>query len=401
MAQMPPSNVAIDLKGFPPLPSAGAKPTRMTASKHVPASDQTDSDTKTASANTTTAEHADTKTEALLKPRIFNGAPLEKILKVVARYQHRLRAEPEHPHRLAMLKAIEQGFGIAMMAVRVNGLQQTDAAHVAALIESDHVLAASFGANGTSRRASARPERALRSFKGRASRKLRRVYGASLPYGAICNGLVKLEGTFRQKLGETLPASGEAPQSKLDKELRAVLPAIDCAVPNEAVAMPSLVSPEGILYVINDTGVNQPGLAELRRRRPDLPPFKNLHQLFGWTEAPRGRHRGKAGDWQLLEDVKWAENASCDLIPLIGSRDNALKNFNRYNSTSYILDDRFNKLMSGKRVFEGWRQLVDVGVPHEAAALSDGSSLFGLRVQPPAQDAVMHEVRLSCDDVVR
>ena len=129
---MPPSNVAIDLKAFPPLPSAGAKPTRMTASKHVPASDQTDSDTKTASANTTTAEHADTKTEALLKPRIFNGAPLEKILKVVARYQHGLRTEPEHPHRLAMLKAIEQGFGIAMMAVRVNGLQQTDAAHVAA-----------------------------------------------------------------------------------------------------------------------------------------------------------------------------------------------------------------------------------------------------------------------------
>ena len=90
--------------------------------------------------------------------------------------------------------------------------------------------------------------------------------------------------------------------------------------------MPSLVSPEGILYVIHDTGVSQPGLAELRRRRPDLPLSKNLYQLFGWTEAPRGR-RGKAGDWQLLEDVRWAVNATDELIPLIGSAKNALKEF--------------------------------------------------------------------------
>jgi len=33
------------------------------------------------------------------------------------------------------------------------------------------------------------------------------------------------------------------------------------------------------MYVINDTGPDQAGLAE---RRPDLPPKKNLNQLLGW-----------------------------------------------------------------------------------------------------------------------
>ena len=43
--------------------------------------------------------------------------------------------------------------------------------------------------------------------------------------------------------------------------------------------MPKLVAPDGIMYVVNDTGPDQADLAE---RRADLPPKKNLNQLLGW-----------------------------------------------------------------------------------------------------------------------
>ena len=68
-----------------------------------------------------------------------------------------------------------------------------------------------------------------------------------------------------------------------------------------------LVAPDGVLYVINDTGVGGPDVAALEQRRSDLPPPKNLHQLCGWAGAvPHGK-RSKAENWQRLEDVKWAE----------------------------------------------------------------------------------------------
>ena len=56
--------------------------------------------------------------------------------------------------------------------------------------------------------------------------------------------------------------------------------------------MSKLVAPDGIMYVINDTGPDQDDLTE---RRPDLPPMKNLNQLLGWcgqagrAPAPGGR----------------------------------------------------------------------------------------------------------------
>ena len=67
--------------------------------------------------------------------------------------------------------------------------------------------------------------------------------------------------------------------------------------------MPKLVAPDGVIYVIKDTGPDQADLAALAQRRPDLPAKKNLHQLFRWTPGPHNG-RGKAGDWQLLDNVK-------------------------------------------------------------------------------------------------
>ena len=54
--------------------------------------------------------------------------------------------------------------------------------------------------------------------------------------------------------------------------------------PKPPTAMPKLVAPDGILYVIKGT---EPGQGDLAERRPDLPPKKNLNQLLGWC-GPAG-----------------------------------------------------------------------------------------------------------------
>ena len=144
-----------------------------------------------------------------------------------------------------------------------------------------------------------------------------------------------------------------------------------------------LVAPDGVLYVINDTGVGGPDVEALKHRRSDLPPPKNFHQLFGWADAvPHGK-RGKALDWQLLKDVKWAEFDGV-FIPLVGSASNALKIFNTHCGTSHILDGRFRHLYSGQRPFEGGWRLTE-GMPASASVLADGDSLVGLRVGSEAR----------------
>ena len=89
----------------------------------------------------------------------------------------------------------------------------------------------------------------------------------------------------------------------------------------------------------------------------------------------------------LLEEVKWAESAiSGDLVPLIGTRQNALDQFNRYNRTAHLLDDSFCNMLGGLRHFGEWQRLPLGQLPAEAAHLTNGSSLFGLRAQFQSQD---------------
>ena len=61
--------------------------------------------------------------------------------------------------------------------------------------------------------------------------------------------------------------------------------------------MPKLVAPDGIIYVINDTGPDQADLAALVQRRPDLPAKNNLHQLFRWTPGPPGVAKQAIGSY--------------------------------------------------------------------------------------------------------
>ena len=87
-----------------------------------------------------------------------------------------------------------------------------------------------------------------------------------------------------------------------------------------------------------------------------MPPPKNFNQLIGWTTGPHVG-RGKAGNWQHLDDVRWIEDASGDLFPLVGSAQNAMKIFNARLGTSYVVDASFRKLLSGERCFAGWCRL--------------------------------------------
>ena len=150
-------------------------------------------------------------------------------------------------------------------------------------------------------------------------------------------------------------------------------------VKSEAVrGMSKLVAPNGVLYLINDTGPDQADVEALTRLRPDLPPLKNLYQLLGWTQGPHNG-RGKAGDWQLLHSVKWAERDG-EYIPLVGSAANALEILNKHSGTAHILSATFRSMMSGFRVFDGgWRRVPDEELPALALSLGDGDSLVGLQ----------------------
>ena len=107
-----------------------------------------------------------------------------------------------------------------------------------------------------------------------------------------------------------------------------------------------LVSPDCVLYVISDTHPDGPDVQQLRQLRSDMPPPKNFNQLSGWTTGPHVG-RGNAGNWQHLDDVRWIEDASGDLFPLVGSAQNAMKIFNARLGTSYVVDASFRKLLSG------------------------------------------------------
>jgi len=98
--------------------------------------------------------------------------------------------------------------------------------------------------------------------------------------------------------------------------------------------MPKLVAPDGIMYVVNDTGPDQADLAE---RRADLPPKKNLNQLLGWC----GSAEVTSQTWQLLDKVKRAENDG-EYIPLVDSAASALKMFNRHCGTWHTMSSSFH-----------------------------------------------------------
>ena len=91
--------------------------------------------------------------------------------------------------------------------------------------------------------------------------------------------------------------------------------------------MQRLVSPELKIYMIPDRGALSELVTELRL---DSTLAGNLRQLLGFQTVGPGRQaRQVAGDWQLLESVRWLRHLeSGKLVPVVGS--NAIRIFKRY-----------------------------------------------------------------------
>ena len=91
--------------------------------------------------------------------------------------------------------------------------------------------------------------------------------------------------------------------------------------------MQRLVSPELRVYTVSDREALSELVAELRL---DKTLAGNLRQLLGFQTVGRGRQaRQMAGNWQLLESVRWLKHLleSGKLVPVVGS--NAIRIFKR------------------------------------------------------------------------
>ena len=90
--------------------------------------------------------------------------------------------------------------------------------------------------------------------------------------------------------------------------------------------MQRLVSPELKIYMIPDRGALSELVTELRL---DKTLAGNLRQLLGFQTVGRGcQARQMAGNWQLLESVRWLKHLeSGKLVPVVGS--NAIRIFKR------------------------------------------------------------------------
>ena len=90
--------------------------------------------------------------------------------------------------------------------------------------------------------------------------------------------------------------------------------------------MQRLVSPELRVYTDSDWEALRELVTELRL---DKTLAGNLRQLLGFQTVGRGRQaRQMAGNWQLLESVRWLKHlVSGSLVPVVGS--NAIRIFKR------------------------------------------------------------------------
>ena len=88
-----------------------------------------------------------------------------------------------------------------------------------------------------------------------------------------------------------------------------------------------LVSPELRVYTVSDREALSDLVTELRL---DSTLAGNLRQLLGYQTVGTGRQaRQMAGNWQLLESVRWLKHLqSGKLVPVVGS--NAIRIFKRY-----------------------------------------------------------------------
>jgi hypothetical protein len=150
--------------------------------------------------------------------------------------------------------------------------------------------------------------------------------------------------------------------------------------------MPYLVSPDTLVFSVPDEKALAAVISELQ-----LPSFvaRNLHQLLGWTSSGEGRpRRQEAGNFQLLEDVKWLKHeTSGQWAPAVGKFEHIWESLVQRRTDMDFSRVSLRKLLgTAKRTVSGWH---NVDPPPQLlqrlATVADGSSLQLLFAPMPHQ----------------
>jgi hypothetical protein len=137
--------------------------------------------------------------------------------------------------------------------------------------------------------------------------------------------------------------------------------------------MKRLVSPEGTLFLVPD---RQSLDGIITRLGLDPVHAGNLRQLCDFVSIGADGRSGakRAGDWCLLEHVKWLRRDDSDsVLAAIGSHANATKTFPQLRE----LSESQRKQLFGKKGAAGkWKRLEE---PAGVFSLASGASLHGRR----------------------
>ena len=144
-----------------------------------------------------------------------------------------------------------------------------------------------------------------------------------------------------------------------------------------------LVSPQGILYLVDDRHV----LVELvNRLQLNYKLAGNLRQLCQYDRVGTDRkQRYDAAGWKLLHTIPWLRRDGCnERIPVVGKVDDFYINIVQKRDDMTFALSTFKKLLPSKEgnqckhVVQQWRV---VQTPCGLSELTDGSNLFDFGTQ--------------------
>ena len=139
-----------------------------------------------------------------------------------------------------------------------------------------------------------------------------------------------------------------------------------------------IVSPELTLHVVADVDAVDALVDRLGLDKKTSKELKgNLKQLAGFNDVGADRvGRGRAGNWQKLEDVVWLQRGGCSVaFPVVGKLDHRIKLITQHDPR--VNPGSLKNVLNGSKPRAGeWRRLDSM--PRAVHALEDGASLIGI-----------------------
>ena len=152
-----------------------------------------------------------------------------------------------------------------------------------------------------------------------------------------------------------------------------------------AKPMVLIVSPELTLHVVADVDAVDALVDCLGLDKKTSKELKgNLKQLAGFNDVGADRvGRGRAGNWQKLEDVVWLQRGGCSVaFPVVGKLDHRIKLITQHDPL--VNPGSLKNVLNGSKPRAGeWRRLDSM--PRAVHALQDGASLIGITTATTAK----------------